>query len=647
MIRLIIFVVFLGVVTVGLSWFADRPGTLVLNWLGYEIETSFYVAFVAVFLLVAAALVCWSVLRHLVGSPAAIYRFFDMRRRRRGHEALSSGLIAISAGDKHQAVKFANLARQALPNDPMTALLRAQTAQLCGDRATARRIYAAMIEAPDTELLGLRGLFLEAQRENEAEAARQFAERAMQRDPRLGWAVEALFDIQCKAADWAGALATLSVAKAQKHFDKASSNRKRAVLLTAQAIEAEEREMDKALVLSQEAHHLAPDLTPAAVIAGRILASKGNISKAAKIVSRSWKLSPQPDLAVVYAFARPGDATRDRLIRVRKLAAMTPHNMEGPIAVAQAAIEAAAFEDARKALEPLLRGEPTQRVCTLMARIEAGETGNEGRVREWLARGLRAPRDPVWTADGYVSDHWQPVSPVTGRLDAFAWKVPVEAMERTAVAGPLEELAALEKNSANVMIGADVADKVTDERTEAEPKQIESDVADSGAVVPVAAAVDASMDASTSSSSKEVARTSATPVVTTEKKAGTSQATTSSAAEGSATELKVVGSAKDDAAPEPTVEKGDEKLVAKSASWTGIDEAEAQASAASSGDDKTPQTVPQTGERGKSAEAVRRAAKPKIFVPPRAPDDPGPEPLDPDEARTPLARYRMPAPKGS
>jgi HemY protein len=41
-----------------------------------------------------------------------------------------------------------------------------------------------------------------------------------------------------------------------------------------------------------------------------------------------------------------------------------------------------------------------------------------------MARALRAPRDPQWTAEGMVSDRWLPVSP-SGRLDAFQWKVPL------------------------------------------------------------------------------------------------------------------------------------------------------------------------------------------------------------------------------
>ena len=115
---------------------------------------------------------------------------------------------------------------------------------------------------------------------------------------------------------------------------------------------------------------------------------------------------------------------------MKQLAALTPNSIEGPIAVATAAIEAHQFDDARSALKPLLDDRMTQRVATLMARIEGEEHGDKGRVREWLARAVNAPRDPAWTADGVVAEHWSPVSPVTGMLDAFRWRVPVEPIEK-------------------------------------------------------------------------------------------------------------------------------------------------------------------------------------------------------------------------
>ena len=47
-------------------------------------------------------------------------------------------------------------------------------------------------------------------------------------------------------------------------------------------------------------------------------------------------------------------------------------------------------------------------------------------MRELLTRAVTAPRDPAWTADGNVSKVWLPISQVTGRLDSFQWRVPVE-----------------------------------------------------------------------------------------------------------------------------------------------------------------------------------------------------------------------------
>ena len=132
---------------------------------------------------------------------------------------------------------------------------------------------------------------------------------------------------------------------------------------------------------------------------------------------------PTPGRATARATGSTACATSARL---------TPHDSEGPIALAITAIEAREWDEARKALEPLLEGRLTQRVATLMARIEGEQHGHAGRVREWLARAVNAPRDPAWTADGVVSDRWAPVSPVTGALDAFRWRVPVEAIDEPA-----------------------------------------------------------------------------------------------------------------------------------------------------------------------------------------------------------------------
>jgi HemY protein len=134
------------------------------------------------------------------------------------------------------------------------------------------------------------------------------------------------------------------------------------------------------------------------------------------------------------------------LVRIQSLAEKAPGNVEAALAVARAAIEAQEFEIARRALSPLTIV-PTRRIAALMAQLEQSQHGDEGRAREWMVRALNARRDPAWTTDGFVSDRWLPVSPVTGKLDAFAWKDPLAGEEP---AGPVIEAA---EASAPVEVG--------------------------------------------------------------------------------------------------------------------------------------------------------------------------------------------------
>jgi HemY protein len=429
MLRVVLFLLAVLALAAGLAWLADRPGTLLVTWQDYEIETSVFRAVVIFAGVFGLALLIWSLMRQVWSGPAAFSHFLTKRRQRRGLDALSAGMIAIGAGDRAMAARYALQARKSLPNEPLTHLLRAQAAQLSGDKTTARRIFEAMLATPDTEQLGLRGLFLEAGREHEEEAQRQFAERALRLNPKLSWPSEALFRLQCKAGNWPGAQATLASARRNGHMDRPTADRRRAVLLTAEAQALEDSDPERALNLSLEAHGLAPSLIPAAAIAGRLLASRGNTPRAAKIIQKTWAKAPHPELATAYAYARIGDSPRDRLDRVRQLAALNPYSIESPIAVAIAAIEAHEHAEARSALTPYLENGLTRRIASLMARIEAEEHGDKGRVREWLARAVNAPRDPAWTADGVVAERWMPVSPVTGALDAFEWRVPVSEPE--------------------------------------------------------------------------------------------------------------------------------------------------------------------------------------------------------------------------
>ena len=426
MIRLVFFFLIVGAIAIGAAWLADRPGEILLTWQGYRIQTSLMAAGMMVLLLVGFIFIVLVGLRLVLGTPGTFRGFMRSRRRARGYHALSRGMIAVGAGDARLAQRYAQQARKILEDEPLTLLLTAQTAQLKGDRDTARHTFEAMLESAETETLGLRGLFIEAQRRGDGVAARGFAERALKISEATPWAGEALFEMQAAASDWAGALATLARNQTNRITPKDEARRLRAVLLTAQALETDRAQSDHALTLALEAHQLSPGLVPAAVVAGRLLTKTGNVRRASKVLEKTWALQPHPDIADAYMEARSGDTARDKLKRMRSLAARTPQNRDAALALAAAAIDARQWNEARQTLEPFTRGEISQKVCSLMAEIEDAQSGDTGKVREWLARAVKAPRDPMWIADGVGSPVWAAISPVTGRIDAFEWKSPAQ-----------------------------------------------------------------------------------------------------------------------------------------------------------------------------------------------------------------------------
>ncbi len=392
MIRIVFFLLLIALAAAGAAWIADQTGGVVLTWGGWRAETSLPVFVLALGIIIVAAMLVWSIVSALLRTPGRISRGRRERRHARGRHAITHGLLAVGHGDQAAARQHAEVARRLAGHDPLALLLHAQTAQLEGDRHRANAAFRTMAEREDTRLLGLRGLFIEAQRADDPIAAVMVAEEALKISPSSTWASHAVLGFRCAQGDWAGALKILDHDLESGLIDKAAYRRRRGVLLTARALELETVDRDLSRENAMEAVKLAPTLVPAAVLASKFESEAHQVRRAMRIVEAAWLVQPHPDLADAYAHVRLGDSARQRLTRVETLAAKTPGHIEGALAIARAAIDASEFARAREALKPFT-AQPTQRVAMLMAEIE--------RHRAWrqrqgagldLARGARTAR---------------------------------------------------------------------------------------------------------------------------------------------------------------------------------------------------------------------------------------------------------------
>ena len=413
--KILFFFGFILALGFGFSWVADRPGSISLEWEGQLYNTDLIVAVTALVGLVAVIMVTWWLLRTLWTSPHSVRRFFRARKRDRGYQAISTGLIAAGAGNAILARKMSARARGLIRADqePLIRVLDAQAALIEGRHDEARRLFQEMSEDPETRELGLRGLYVEANRLGAHEAARQYAETAAEAAPYLPWAAKATLEHRCRAGHWDDAIRLLDQQKIAHVLERHEAERLKAVLLTAKAEDQLEADPVGARDSALKALKLAKDLVPAAIVAAKAYMREDNLRKASNTLEQVWKIEPHPEIARAYVRARSGDSAVDRLKKAEKLEALKPNNYESLLAVAEAALDTQDFKKARAKAEAAARIASRERVYLLLADIEERETGDQGRIRHWLNQALRAPRDPAWVADGFVSERWLPLSPVT------------------------------------------------------------------------------------------------------------------------------------------------------------------------------------------------------------------------------------------
>src|SRR5438552_1716704 len=332
-------------------FFAENPGEVHIVWGSMRADPTLarLVAAVAA-LFILAILLLW-MLRVLIRSPRVLLRSRRERRRREGYRALTQGMVAVAAGEAEEARRLARKADVLLAEPPLTLLLQAQSAQLDGDERAARNYFLAMLERPETEFLGLRGLLTHALKTGDDAQALELAERARTLRPKTGWALASLGDLQARSGHWKDAEATLAQALKRKAITPAEHRRTQAALLLERSREAAGTgDARVALDLADRAQDADPSFAPAAAWRASLLRDAGRARQAQRVIEAAWRVSPEPALAEVYAGLVPDETPLQRMQRMQHLAGANSDHIESHLVLAEAALRARLWGEARRHL---------------------------------------------------------------------------------------------------------------------------------------------------------------------------------------------------------------------------------------------------------------------------------------------------------
>jgi HemY protein len=430
MIRMLVYLGLLAALMLGVAWLAGRPGEVTIVWQGWRIDTSVGVLASVVVMIAVVTALLYRFWRAIVMAPRRFGRWRRQRRTHAGYQALSAGLVAVAAGDPAGARRQARRADRLLEEPPLTLLLSAQAAQLAGDEDTAQRHFAAMLERPETEFLGLRGLLSRALRADDMPRALELAKRARALRPKAPWVLTTLLDLQTRLGDWEGAADTLTLAESAKILPPSDLRRHQgAVFLELSRAAIADGRPDDALRYAKRAYGADPDhpATPA-WLADRLIAA-GRPRRAAKLIEREWIRHPHPDLLQAFRRVRGAGTALDWAKQVQELAALAPAHVDSHRALGEAALEARLWGDARKHFTAAIAAAgdvPPASLCRKMAEVEEGSTGDVALARPWLTLAAEGHPDVGWFCDACGTSHgaWRAVCGRCGAFDRLTWRAP-------------------------------------------------------------------------------------------------------------------------------------------------------------------------------------------------------------------------------
>ncbi len=408
MIRVFGWIVLLAIASTGIFWLSSHPGTIRLEWMGYQIEAAIgLVIALAIFLIIALLFVLMGV-RSLLRTPARMLKIREKSGMEKGVDALTDTLLALASNQHEAAERALKRSQKYLPEKPVNDLLQALVSYRSNDIPTTQEALQRMLKHDRTRPIAAKSLIGLSRREGKLENAISYAREALAHAPGDVDIIQSLYDLYVRDARWQEAGGLVRKSRRFRRIDGSQSDRLLAILSLLQAQELKDEMAETRLQEAKTAFQHDPRFTPAATYYVQLLADAGKKKMIPKVLQRAWDANPHPELAEMMIRSDEGKDPAKLAKKLEKMVSGLPTHLESQLVLARAAFLTHAPEKARNHLQAAALVAQQPRIFQQLAELERQAHHEEAAI-VWLEKAAHGSRDPVWHCNQCQHTHlaWQ------------------------------------------------------------------------------------------------------------------------------------------------------------------------------------------------------------------------------------------------
>jgi uncharacterized membrane-anchored protein len=395
MIRLFSILTVISAVALTVWFVIQNDGQIVIEWLDYYIEISFFFAVMIIFFCLVLFTIFYNILSYLKRLPNEMTEKYHEKRNKQSLYTLIEGFGALALEDFDRAK---SLNRKILSNiddkqfrsmKPMATLLASGVSEAIGDEVSAEENYKSMLGNKNLHFVGLKKLFFLKHKQGKYSEALIYGEEAFDINHKIEPIKLLLLDIYKKLNMWEKAQKIL------KTFDNKfyktgildiNQEYKEIYIKYAEDLKNQNLIPDATNTL-EKLHKRLPQDKEVAILLAKLYIETNQLKSAQNTIKHIWKYSQNKELAILYANSFKSETALKKITKLKDLIDSSPESYEGYIVLAEIMINENMLDKAQEVMEKLLEKHPVNSdIAIIMSKIETKSSAKPSEIYKWLEK---------------------------------------------------------------------------------------------------------------------------------------------------------------------------------------------------------------------------------------------------------------------